>query len=96
MTLSSHHYFSSFYFYTVYRPDEDDFDDCDVEVVTSGRLGRTVPKGATNINRPFSLDSDRDRDRERERDDVEDNNTIIAGMYWYCLSSFFFDVHNIF
>lgn len=66
-----------FYCYTVYRPDEEDFDDCDVEVVTSGRLGRTIPKGATNINRPFSLDSDRDR----ERDDVEDNNTIIAGTH---------------
>ena len=46
--------------------------------MTSGRLGRTVPKGATSINRPFSLDGDRDRERG---DDVEDNNTVIAGTY---------------
>lgn len=66
--------------------------------MTSGRLGRTVPKGATNINRPFSLDSDRDRERDRDRDGVEDINTIIAGMYWYNSFpfSFFFDVRNIF
>lgn len=64
--------------------------------MTSGRLGRTVPKGATNINRPFSLDSD--RDRERDRDDVEDNNTIIAGVYQFCSFSFsfFFDVRRNF
>ena len=63
-----------------HRPDEEDFEDIELEVVTSGRIGRTVPKGATNINRPFSLDADRYRDRDRG-DDVEDNNTIIAGTY---------------
>ena len=67
----------------VCRPDEEDYEDCEVEVVTSGRIGRTVPKGATNISRPFSSDADRDRG-----DDVEDKNTIIAGTYRHYSFSF--------
>ena len=70
-----------------FRPDEDDFEDNELEVVTSGRIGRTVPKGATNISRPFSLDADRDRDRG---DDVEDKNTIIAGKYRHMVTLFIF------
>ena len=75
------------------RPDEDDFEDTELEVVTSGRIGRTVPKGATNITRPFSLDADRDRDRDRG-DDVEDKNTIIAGTYCHIVTLFIFFLYK--